>query len=142
MVGSSCWTCEAKVEALMRSPAPTVTVLEAPRAARWVIIVQAKFLPSLPVRSPESIRPWKSLTVSRLTGVEPAGIGAPPRLLPALAGVASAAAEMSAAPATSAPTLVCCRMKKSSVSGSFSAAQVERPSELCPRVGGPGTGAS
>ena len=132
---------DASGEALMRSPAPMVTVLAAPRAARCVIIVQAKFLPRAPVRLPSSMRPWKSLTVSRLTGVEPAGIGPLPTLVPALAEEAKAPVT-SAAPATSAPTLVCCRMKKSSVSGSFPAAQVETPSELCPRAGGPGTGAS
>ena len=49
----------------MRSPAPMVTVLAAPSASRCVIIVQAKFLPTAPVIFPSSIRPWKSLTVSR-----------------------------------------------------------------------------
>ena len=36
------------------------------------------------------MRPWKSLTVSRLTGVEPAGIGPLPTLVPALAEEAKA----------------------------------------------------
>ena len=91
----------------MRSPAPTVTVLEAPRAARWVIIVQAKFLPSLPVRSPESIRPWKSLTVSRLTGVDPAGMGP---LVAAVAGLAAMLVPTRARPESAAPTFACCFM--------------------------------
>ena len=97
IVGPSSCEEEVKGEAPMLSPADSSAVESAPSAARVETTVQAKLLPSSPVLS-SSMRPWKSLMLSRLTVVSPGAMA------PGSTGSAAWAAPAVATSAVMAPT--------------------------------------